>query len=181
MNYTTSTAQGAINDHTAVLDQNDIWTIYDGVNASAAAVYKNRLYTGDSGNTGNIRQQEIGQDDSGSAYTMRFRTADLDMADPTRLKSFRTLYAVLHSESDPSQSINITFRYRVDGSTRAYSLGSCNLDEAAEPGYFTCKLPFPVTEVVDAHWISIEVEATGTQGPIKVYGMRLMFVRKDPD
>lgn len=181
MNYTTNTAQGATNDHAAVLDQNDVWTIYDGVNASAAVVYTNKLYTGDSTNTGNIRRQEVGHDDSGSAYTMRFRTADLDMGDATRLKTFRTLYAFLRSESEPSQSINITFRYRVDGSTKTYSLGNCNLDEAAEPGYFTCKLPFPVTDVVDAHWISIEAESTGTQGPVKLYGMRLMFTRKDPD
>lgn len=176
--YTTSTASGAANDHALLLDQNDKWTMLDGINASAAEVYKNKLHTGSSGATGLIYIQESGHSDDGSSYTMNFKTADLDFGDPTQLKSFKTLYVYLKSEDEATQDIPITFRYTIDGSTTTYSLGDCNLDEAAEVGYFTCKLPFPVSNAVDAHWLALEGEYAGLQGPVRIYGLKFVFARK---
>lgn len=179
--YTTSTASGAKNDHDAVLDQNDKWTIFDGINAYSATVYNNQLYTGDSNASGLIHQQDIGNDDAGSNFKMRFRTADLDLGNPSQLKSFKNLYVTLKSEADPSQSIPLSFGYRLDGSTKTYSLGSCDLGESAEPGYFVCKLPFPTDDAVDGHWISLEGEYSGSQGPVKIYSLRLTYGRKEQD
>lgn len=177
--YTTSTASGSYNDHALVLDQNDKWTIFDGVTAAAVTVYKNKLYTGDSQATGKIYIQDVGHDDLGEPFTMRFRTADLDFGDPTKPKSFKTLYVMMHSEEEPTQDIPVTFRYRIDGSTTTYSLGSCNMDEAAEVGYFVCKLPFSVDEAVDARWLSVEAEYTGSQGPVRIYGMKFIYSHKE--
>lgn len=177
--YTTSTASGSYNDHALVLDQNDKWTIFDGVTAAAVTVYKNKLYTGDSQATGKIYIQDVGHDDLGEPFTMRFRTADLDFGDPTKPKSFKTLYVMMHSEEEPTQDIPVTFRYRIDGATTTYSLGSCNMDEAAEVGYFVCKLPFSVDEAVDARWLSVEAEYTGSQGPVRIYGMKFIYSHKE--
>lgn len=177
--YTTSTASGSYNDHALVLDQNDKWTIFDGVTAAAVTVFKNKLYTGDSQATGKIYIQDVGHDDLGEPFTMRFRTADLDFGDPTKPKSFKTLYVMMHSEEEPTQDIPVTFRYRIDGATTTYSLGSCNMDEASEVGYFVCKLPFSVDEAVDARWLSVEAEYTGSQGPVRIYGMKFIYSHKE--
>lgn len=179
--YTTSTASGAYNEHVAVLDAQDKWTIFNGITAASAAVYKNRLYTGDSQATGKVYLQDVGHDDAGASYRMRLRTADLDFGDPTARKSFKTLYVLLKSEEDITQDIDLAFRYRIDGSTRTYSLGSCGLDEAAEEGYFVCKMPFPTTEAVEARWLSLEVDYTGDQGPVRIYGMKIIYTRKERD
>ena len=58
-------------------------------------------------------------------------------------------------------------------------MGSCNMDEAAEQGYFTCKVPFSTDEAVDAHWLSIEGEYSGTQGPVRIYGLKFIYSRKE--
>lgn len=179
--YTTSTASGSYNDHAVVLDQNDKWTVYDGVNAASVATYKNQLFIGDSKATGKLYIQDVGYDDFGSAFTMRFRTADLDFGDPTRPKSFKSLYVMMRSEEDPTQDIPVTFRYRIDGATTTYSLGSCNMDEAAEVGYFVCKLPFSVDEAVDARWLSVEAEYSGSQGPVRIFGMKFIYSNKERD
>jgi len=179
--FTTSTAAGAVNDHAFLIDENNKWSLRDGVNAYSAAVFNNRLYTGDSNATGRIYQHDIGQDDAGAAFLMRFKTADVDMGSPERLKVFRNLYVVLRSETEPTQDIPVVFRYYVDGSTVPRALGTVNLDEADEPGYFTAKLPFPLTEVVEGRWIAIEGEYFGNQGPLKVYSMRLTYSQREPD
>lgn len=180
--YTTSTVSGAANDHALVLDQNDKWTgPFAGITAYSATVYANKLYTGGSGATGRIYQQDVGHDDDGANYTMRFKTPDIDFGAPERLKRFKILYVTLRSEEEPTQNIPLTFRYYVDGGTTSYSLGTVNLDEAAEPGYLTAKLPFPLSSPAEGHWFALDGEYAGSQGPVRIYSMRILYSLADPD
>ena len=175
MFFTTDTASGSVNDHALVLDMNNKWTLLDHIYAYSAVVYENVLYTGDSNDTGIIRLQDIGVDDVGVPYTFRIKTSDYDFGNPIELKKLKRIYLMLKSEEKSGQNIEINVRYYIDGSTVAYDVGMADLNEATESGYFVAKFPVPNSQQNTFHWIKIEVEYAGKQGPLHVYGIKAVY------
>ncbi len=176
--YTTATAAGAYNDHALIYDQNGKWVPFDDVHAAASALYLNNLYVGDSTSTGNVYQFDTGQDDNGQAYTFSFTTPDLDGNDALSLKEFQSLYLSLGGPNSATQASSLACSYAIDGATTTYSLGAVNLAEApAQGGYFIAKLPFPLTsgQAPTGHWVNISCSNSGSAGPLRVFGLRLVY------
>lgn len=176
--YTTATAAGAYNDHALIYDQNGKWVPFDDVHAAASALYLNNLYVGDSTSTGNVYQFDTGQDDNGQAYTFSFTTPDLDGNDALSLKEFQSLYLSLGGPNSATQASSLACSYAIDGATTTYSLGTVNLAEApAQGGYFIAKLPFPLTsgQAPTGHWVNISCSNSGSAGPLRVFGLRLVY------
>ncbi len=174
--YTTSTVSGNHNDHALVLDFNGRWTRLDDTNAYSAALYQNHLYIGDSNATGDVFEMDQGYNDNGGAYSTSFQTADLDMGNPTQLKLFERAYFFLNYAPSASSNISLACNYVIDGSTTVYSLGSSNLNENPEnSGYYVAKFPFPANTANQGHWINMSCSYSGTDGPIEIYGIKLVY------
>ena len=174
--YTTGTVGSPHNDHAAVLDFNNKWTLLDDINAYSATLYLNQLYIGDSNDAGNVYLMESGQSDNGSPFTMSFKTADLDMGNPAQNKSFSRLWMFVGSQANPAQSINLSCSYQLDGSSTSYALGSYDLAGVPEQsGYAVAKFPFPAGQPARGHWISISCSYSGTDGPARIYGMKMAY------
>lgn len=176
--YTTNTFSAATNDHALVYDYNKTWTLLDDVYAYSATKYLNQLFLGDSQSTGKIYQAETGTSDNGGAFTYSFQTADLDLGEPAQRKDFKWAYLLVDGPQNSAQNISIACSYAIDGSTTSYSLGSTNLGEAPEQsGYYVAKFPFPASSPTSAHWLNVSCSYSGTDGPVRVYGLKLVYGR----
>jgi hypothetical protein len=174
--FTSSTASTAKNDHAVVYDQNKKWSLFDDVYAYSATLYLNKLYTGDSTASGTIFQQDSGDDDNSSAYTMTFQTADLDGEDPSMLKAFSRAYLLLGAPDSTTSGAVLNCLYSLDGSSSTYSLGSVTLSESPETsGYFVAKMPFPLGSPSTGHWINLQCSYTGSNGPVSVHEIKLVY------
>lgn len=173
--FTTSTASGSYNDHAFVLDSNDKWTLFDDINAYSAVLYEGKLLTGDSRNTGYIYQQDIGIDDAGLPFGFKVKTNSFDFGEPTIRKQLKRVYLFLKSEEISGQNIDLSVKYYINGSTTAYSLNSVNLSEAPEKGYFVAKFPVPVGQEAKFNWLSLSIEYSGKQGPLYIYGIKVVY------
>lgn len=172
--YTTSVVQTAYNNNTIIYDRNDKFTLFDGINAGAAVVYDNKLYTGDSQNTGYIYQQSTGTTDNGGNYSFKIKTSDYDYGNPVVKKLLKRVYLTLKSETQ-GQNIDLTVKCYINGSTTAYSLNSVGLDEADESGYFVAKFPVSIEQEIAFNWLSFEIEYAGGQGPLSLYSIRSVY------
>jgi len=177
--FTTSVVTGASNDHAFVLDSNNKWTLFDNIKARSAVVYEHKLFTGDSEDTGFLRQQDIGIDDSGTDFKFSFQTADFDFGNPLERKLLKRIYLLLKSEEVVGQNIDLSVNYYIDGSTTAYSLGSAGLNEADESGFFIAKFPALIAQQDTFRWLSLGIEYEGKQGPVNIYGIKLVYTPID--
>lgn len=178
--YTTSQVAGAANDHAVVYDQNAHWQLLDDVHAASAVLYLNQLFLGDSQATGKIYLYDSGQDDAGQAFTFSFQTPDLDGGDPLSYKTFKRAYLILSAPSPTTLSGTVSCSYALSGSPTTYSLGTVSLSEAPEQGgYFVAKLPFPASSPTTGQWVSLSCSNSGTVGPLRVYGVRLVYTKND--
>ena len=179
--YTTDTATDARNEFALVYDQNKKWTKFDNIAAYSAVVYSAELYTGDAVDSGRVYTQDVGQNDDGGSYTYSIKTADTDLDSPTKAKVFKYAYMQFHSEVVGGEDISATASYYVDGSTTSISLGAIDLGEGEPGGLFTAKLPFPASDRNSGHRIAFGLNYTGTSGPIKLLGIRLVYVELEDD
>lgn len=178
--YTTSTAVGAYNDHAVVYDQNQHWQLHDDITARSAAIYLNSLYIGDSQATGTVYLFDTGSADKGNPYSFSFKTPDLDGGDPMSNKQFSRAYLLVSAPTTSAQSSSLDCNYAIDGSTTTYSLGTVNLTEAAEiGGYFVAKLPFPSGSASRGNWVNMSCTNSGTQGPIRIHGIKIVYTKTD--
>lgn len=177
--YTTGTASTSVNDHAVVYDQNGHWTLFDDVNAASSALYLNSLFIGDAQNTGNVYLFDSGQADNGRSYTFSFQTPDMDAGDPIAPKQFLGAYLEIGAPNATTAGSSLACAYSLDGSSTTYSLQSVSLAESPEQaGYFVAKLPFPSANSgvpTTGHWVNLSCSATGTVGPIQVYGIRITY------
>lgn len=182
MFYTTSTVSGNHNDHALVYDFNGRWTRLDDTNAYSAALYLNHLYLGDSNSTGNVYEMDQGYNDNGGQYTTSFQTADLDFGNPAQLKIMERMYLFLNFNPTSASHISMTCNYVIDGSTTSYLLGTSFLSENPEAsGYYVAKYAFPVANPAQAHWINFSCSYFGSDGPIEVYGMKVIYKKASWD
>lgn len=180
--YTSSTAVGSYNDHALVLDENSKWILHDDINAASAAIYLNTIYTGDSKASGTVFQQDTGGSDNGGNFTESFTTPDLDGGDPISLKNFKRAYLVLGAPTDTTNGASLSCNYALSGSTNTYSLGTVNFNEAPEGragGYFVSKLQFPTGSPTLGQWVNLTCSNTGSVGPLRVYGIRIVYAKND--
>ena len=174
--YTTNTVGSPVNDHAVVYDYNKKWGLFDDIPAYSATLYLNQLYLGDSGATGTIYQMDSGYDDSGTPFTMEFKTPDLDMGNSAEIKQFDRVYLQISAPNSNPANTSISCTYTLDGSTIPYSLGTVALSEATEQyGYFNAKLPFPSGQAGRGHWISLDCSYSGANGPVNVYGLKVVY------
>ena len=174
--YTTNTVGTPVNDHAVVYDFNGKWTFFDDVNAYSATIYLNKPYIGDSNSTGNIYQFDSGLSDNGNAFTSSFQTADLDFGVPAQLKRFRRMYLFVNGPPGPSSAISVSCNYFIDGSTTSYSLSNYSLTSAPEQtGYGVAKFSFPAGNTSTAHWLNMSCNYSGSDGPLKIYGLQLVW------
>jgi len=180
MFYTTAQVAGAYNDHAVVYDQNGHWQLMDDVHAASASLYLNRLFIGDSQSTGLVYLFDSGSDDNGNPFTFSFTTPDLDGGDPISPKSFKRVYLLMAAPTSTTSGGAISCNYAINGSSTTYSLGTVNLSEATEQsGYFIGKLPFPSDAPTTGQWINMTCSNTGVVGPIRIYGIRLVYTKND--
>lgn len=176
--YTTSTTGTPINDHAVVYDFNGKWTFLDDINAYSATLYLNQPYIGDSNATGTIYQLESGNSDNNKPFTASFKTGDLDFGVPAQLKKFERMYLFVNAPAALSQNINVTCQYSLDGSTTTYNLQSFNLTSVPEPtasGYGVAKYPFPTGSPTKGHWLNVSCNYTGSDGPLSIYGLQIIW------
>lgn len=180
MFYTTSTAPGAANDHAVIFDQNAHWQLFDDIHAASSALYLNQLFLGDSNATGTSYIFDSGQTDAGNAFTFGFTTPDLDGGDPVSPKNFSRMYMLLGAPSATTAASALTCSYAINGSTTSYPLSTVTLSEAPESsGYFVAKFPFDSSLPTAANWLNISCNNTGSQGPLRIYGIRLVYTKND--
>jgi hypothetical protein len=186
--YTTTTISGSKNNSVAVLDMNDKWSLFDNINAYSSTVYGNRMYIGDSKNTGYIyilcdSQHPCSADASTTSATVPYdfsvKTSDFDFGNPLEKKELKRIYLTLKSEERSGQDIKLNVKYYINGSTTPYSLtvstdAEVNLDEATEPGYFVAKLPAINTQPTTFNWLSIGVDYAGNEGPLRLYSVKVV-------
>lgn len=174
--YTTSTSNTAYNDHVVIYDYNNKWTLFDDINAYSSALYLNKLYTGDSKNSGVIYIQDNGYSDAGGSFNMSFKTPDLDGGAPQEPKSFSRAYLLMSAPNGNASNTNLACNYSLNGSTVTYSLGNVQLSESGEgTGYFVAKLPFPLNQPTLGNWISLSCSYNGSSGPLNIYGLKIVY------
>ncbi len=174
--YTTNTSANSYNDHAFVYDQNQKWQLWDDQFAASSALLNNTLYTGDSRATGVVYQQDVGQTDNGSAFTMTFQTADFDGGDPSMNKEFSRAYVFLGAPNNNQGAATLSCAYSLDGSTLTYSLAPVTLSQSpTQNGYFVAKLAFNASQPVTGHWINLTCSYTGSVGPVAVHRLRLVY------
>lgn len=174
--YTTSQAVGAANDHAVIFDQNGHWQLFDDIKAASAALYLNSLYLGDSQDTGSIYLFDSGSSDNSNPYTFSFTTPDIDDGDPVAPKQFSRAYLLIQAPTVTTAGESLNCSYTLNGSTSTYSLGSISLSEAgSQQGYFVAKLPFPASQPTTANWLNMSCQNNGTNGPIRIYGIRIVY------
>lgn len=172
--YTTNTGSSAYNDHAVVLDMNDKWSFLDDIYVNASVIYSTNFYTGDSRSGGFINQQDVGMNDNGDAYEFKIKTNDYDFGNPVELKKLKRLYVTTHSET-PGQNIQLSVNYYIDGGTTPYSLGSAALSEALEGGYYAAKFPAINTQPSTFRWLSISIAYSGSQWPMGVDSIKVIY------
>jgi hypothetical protein len=175
--YTTNTNAGAYNNSVLVMDSNSKWSFLEGINAYSSVVYENQLMTGDSQNTGLMFIQD-GLDvftDNGSNYDFYIKTNDFDFGNPIEKKVLKRIYLMLRSEEKSGQDIDLTLKYYINGSTTSYSLSSVGLEEATEKGYFVAKFPAINSQPSTFNWLGLSLEYDGEEGPINLYGIKVIY------
>lgn len=173
--YTTNTIGTAVNDHAAVYDFNNRWTLLDDINAYSATIYLNQPYVGDSNQTGTIYQLESGQSDNTKSFNYSFQTGDLSFGDPAQLKDFKRLYLFVNAPANSNQNLSITCNYSLDGDNGNYPLNSFSLSNTSGVGYTVVKFPFPTSFPTAGHWVNFACTSLSNTGPIKVYGYQMVW------
>ncbi len=172
--YTTSTT-GSGNDTVLILDKNNKWSKFDDIYAYSSAIVNNYLYTGDSKDSGYVYLQDIGTQDNTNQFSFDIKTNDYDYGNPVEEKLLKRVYLYLKTEDYSGQNINLTLKYYINGSTTAYSLGAVPLNEAPENGYFVAKFPAIIGQQSAFNWLSLEISYTGDEGPLGVYGIKVIY------
>lgn len=185
--YTTSTDDGVENNNALVYDLNNVWTMLDDVFAYSSVVHNTKLYTGDSRGNGIINQQDIGLFDiensagiigNARKYIFNIKTNDYDFGNAVEKKQLRRVYLMLKSGSNSDETVNLTLKYYVNGSTTAHTFtpnSNVYLSESGEPGLFVAKFPAPVQQEVTFNWLSLELDYTGDQGPLSLLGIKVVY------
>lgn len=140
------------NNRVFAFDKRRQWQRYSGINIDAITLYNSNLYFG---NTSGIFQAESGYTDNGSSIASYYRT-------PTVSPSSLDLYSKflwLYTTTDSSDSTLIP-TYQVDGIDTDYSFGSSQMN--ATTGIQNLKFPFPVEEIQQGRYISLNWAVTGT-------------------
>jgi len=90
------------------------FTLHNNMTMDSACLFKDNLYTGSSGNTGQIYKQEAGvYTDNGTAFPSYYCTKVFDCALPGNQKAFRYFY--FHTKN--SGNWNMYSKFRLDGSS----------------------------------------------------------------
>lgn len=176
MFYTTNTVGSPANDHALVYDFNNRWTLLDDIHAYSASLYLNQPYIGDSAATGLIYQLESGQSDNGGSFNYAFQTGDLSLGSPAERKDFERLYLYVNSPVNSAQSISLSCNYSLDGSSVTYSLSSYPLSSAPQgAAYSVAKFSFPSGQPSTGHWLNLACNYSGNTGPVRVFGLQIVW------
>ena len=178
--YTSGTSGTVANDHLLVLDSRDQWVLHDAPNCAALGLYQRSLYCGDSANTGYLYKMDVGQDDDGASFMSRVRTKDFNFGQTWQKKTLNRLYYDLAGLPDPGYAISLTPAYTLEASTDTFTLDAINLAEDYSR-YLAPKVPVPVGNNATARWFSFDLEHSGTQGPWKLFGLKVVFTRLAED
>ena len=178
--YTSGTSGTVANDHIAVLDSRDQWSLHDAPNCAALGIYNRKLYCGDSGATGRVYQADSGHDDDGAAFTSKIKTKDFDFGNPFQEKILQRMYFDLAGIPDQSYTIQLTPSYTLDASSDTFSLPNIDLNEDYSR-FLAPKVPASLDYNTTGRWFSFSLSNSGTQGPWKIFGIRPVFIRLPED
>lgn len=174
--YTTATTSGARNDRTVIYQRNRTWTIFK-LPIASFATWRDKLYFGDSNDTGYVYKFDVGNTDDGNAITSVLRSKSYDLKEFNRDKEFRNAYVNYLGNTGFSGSYSLTYDLDRNGGT--YSLGSANMNESA--GQISAKFPFPVSNPVVGKEIQYSIYKSGTGDRLKIYDIRTVFNLLEPD
>jgi hypothetical protein len=171
--YTTSPADGAVNDTAAPLDRNLAFTFFNGIGAASAAVYRNSLVAGASASNGKIYRLYSGYNDDGAAISAHVKLKDFDGGDEDAEKVFEKLFVTLGHETEAAQNVDVDVSYTMDGDDESFSLGAVNLGEAV--GRIVARVPFQIggSNLNIGRWVSPKLSWSSLDAPVSVYGLRI--------
>jgi hypothetical protein len=174
--YTTATATSARNDRVLIYQRNRTWTIFK-LPIASFATWRDKLYFGDSNDTGYVYNFDIGNTDDGSAITSILRTKSYDLGEFNRDKSFRSAYVNYLGNTGFTGSISLTYDLDRNGGT--YVLGTSNMNESM--GQISAKFPFPATNPIVGKEIQYTIVKSGTGDRLKLYDIRTNFSLGESD
>ena len=178
--YTSGTTGTPVNDNILVLDSNDQWVVHTAPNCASLLIYNRNLYCGDSGDSGQVYQMDVGQDDDGATFTSTIKTKDFDFGNPFQRKVLSRIYYDLSGLPAQDYSIDLTPSYALDASTDSVTLSNIGLDEDYSR-FIAAKVPADLSNNVTGRWFSFSLSHTGIQGPWKLFGLKVVFKRLKED
>ena len=174
MSYTSSTLAGAYNDHQLIVDRNDKFTLFSGINCLSLNVYQRKLHCGSSQDNGFAYILDTGTDDDGSSFRSIIRTKAFNLGLPAHRKLFKDLYLDLEPEPNSSDNITLTSGYRLDRGTYTTTLSTVDLGEDPDT-ILTPRFPFTYSLSSAGRYIAIELSSTGLNQPWRLFGGRLYY------
>lgn len=170
LSYTTSSASGARLDRSLIYQRNRTWTIFK-IPASSFATWKDKLYFGESGDTGLVHNFDVGNTDDGASITSILRTKSYDFGYFHRPKSFHNAY--LNYFGNTAFTGSFTLTYDLERSGNAYSLGTGAMSEST--GQILSKFPFPMSNPIDGREIQYTLIKSGTGDRLRLYDIRTLY------
>lgn len=173
MSFTTATNGTAFNNSVLIIDEDNRWTKFSGINASTIFVYQRVLYTGSSLGDGNVNVQNSGFTDFGSKILFDFRSPNYELGNFNEVDLYDlNVQAVSDGVATPSVF------YYVDAGTTAYSAGTITLNNGS-PGLIYSTARFGQgTNPTKVHTFSYEIQDTSFS-PLTFYRSLIRFTPED--
>jgi hypothetical protein len=176
LSMTTNTASTPYNDTILLYQRNKSWSLLKGINASSFAIWRDKLYFGDSTGIGYVYHFDVGNNDDGNDIVSSILTKSFDMGIPHKEKEFNRLYFNFTGNSAYTGSASMY--YDIDRSQSEYSLGSVNLNEGT--GNLLTKFHFPASNVIQGRELQYILKKSGTGDRLKLDGFITDVYPKEP-
>lgn len=174
ISYTTSSVSSPTLDSIYVWQRTKSFTFFRGINAGSFALWRDKLYFGNSNNTGYVYQFDTGSNDDSAAISCLIRTKSYDWGQFFREKDFRQAWASYLADASFIDSFSLT--YDLDRSGSSYALGSAALNETT--GQNSAKFPFPMSNPLQGREIQFTVTKNGSGDKLRLYDLSAQYAIK---
>lgn len=175
ISFTTNSISAPVLDTIALWQRNKSFTFFKGIYAGSFAVWRDKLYFGNSNSTGYVYQFDVGNNDDGSDISSIITTKSYDLGQFLREKDLSRVYVGYLGNA--SFSGNFSLSYDLDRSGNSYALGGAALTEGGT-GQVAAKFPFPISNPVQGREIQYTLIKNGSGDRLKLYDFLTEFAIK---
>lgn len=174
ISFTTTTGNTPVLDTIMVWQRSKSFVFFKGIYAGSFALWRDKLYFGNSNSTGYVYQFDTGNSDDGSDISSIITTKSYDLGQFLREKDLMRVYVGYLGDSAYTGSFTLT--YDLDRSGSSYALGSANLTEGV--GQVAAKFPFPLSNPLQGREVQYTLTKSGTGDRLKLYDFLTKFAVK---